>query len=86
MEKGHSKKTKLELYNSIKHELGVEKYLLLRGSDSSDFTSLGTLKFKNHPFQHISMYCSYLALHGTFHIWILDFSIFSDFPVYMYIA
>ncbi len=29
---------------------------LLRGSDSSDFTSLKTLKFKNPPFQYILMY------------------------------
>ncbi len=33
----------------------------LRGSDSSDFTSLETLKLKNLPFQHILMYYSYLA-------------------------
>ncbi len=33
----------------------------LRGSDSSDFTSSETLKFKNPPFQHILMYHSYLA-------------------------
>ncbi len=45
----------------------------LRGRDSSDFTSLETLKFKNPPFQHISMY----------YIWILEFSIFSDFPIYI---
>ncbi len=35
---------------------GTEKVKeVLRGSDSSDFTSLETLKFKNPPFQHISI-------------------------------
>ncbi len=33
----------------------------LRGSDSSDFTNLETLKFKNPPFQHILMYYFSLA-------------------------
>ena len=35
------------------------KYFV-RGSDSSDFTSLETLKFRNLPFQHILMYYPYL--------------------------
>ena len=35
----------------------------LRDSDSSDFTGLETLKFKNPPFQHILMYYSYLVFH-----------------------
>ena len=34
--------------------------LVLRGRDSSDFTGLETLKFKNPPFQHILMGISIL--------------------------
>ncbi len=56
----------------------------LRESDSSDFTSLETSKFKNPPFQHILM-CTWVFPGGwTYHIiWIAEIRQKNFFPMFV---
>ncbi len=49
-------------------------------SDSSDFTGLETLKFKNPPFQHILMY--YPVEIGNESLWYIVYMRISEIPIF----